>query len=56
MSSGIFEPLPDDASFEDVQYHNYVRQKIERGLEDVAAGRTFSEEELDRRMAKWFAP
>jgi hypothetical protein len=31
----IIEKLPDDASFEDVQYHIYVRQKVERGLSDV---------------------
>ena len=51
----ILEDLPEDVSFEDIQYHIYVRQKIERGLEDVEAGRTLSEEEFDRRMAKWLA-
>lgn len=49
----ILEQLPDDASLEDVQYHIYVRQKIDRGLEDSAAGRTLSEEEFDQRMARW---
>jgi predicted transcriptional regulator len=52
----ILERLPDDASLEDIQYHIYVRQKIEHGLEDVEAGRTLSEEEFDRRMAKWLEP
>lgn len=49
----ILESLPDDASLEDVQYDIYVRQKIQHGLEDLAAGRTLSEEEFDRRMARW---
>jgi len=52
----ILERLPEDASLEDIQYHIYVRQKIEHGLEDVETGRTLSEEEFDRRMAKWLEP
>lgn len=52
----ILERLPDDASLEDIQYHIYVRQKIEHGLEDVEAGRTLSEEEFDQRMARWLEP
>jgi predicted transcriptional regulator len=49
----ILEGLPEDASFDDIQYQIYVRQKIDHGLEDVEAGRTLSEEEFDRRMAKF---
>lgn len=41
----LLDQLPDDASFEDIQYHIYVREKIERGLEDVEAGRVRPEEE-----------
>ena len=52
----ILERLPDDASLEDIQYHIYVRQKIEHGIEDAEAGRTLTEEEFDRRMAKWLEP
>ena len=52
----LLDTIPDEASFEDIQYHIYVRQKIEHGLEDVEAGRTVSEEEFDRRMAKWLEP
>jgi predicted transcriptional regulator len=52
----ILDRLPDDASLEDIQYHIYVRQKIDHGLEDVEAGRTLSEEEFDRRMEKWLEP
>jgi hypothetical protein len=48
--------LPDDASLEDIQYHIYVRQKILRGLEDIEAGRTLSEEEFEARMSKWLEP
>ena len=30
--------LPDDASWDDVMYRIYVRQKIENGLKDVTEG------------------
>jgi len=49
----ILEMLPEDASLEDIQYHIYVRQKIQQGLDDVAAGRVISHEEVQRRLAKW---
>lgn len=49
----ILEKLPEDASLEDIQYHIYVRQKIEQGLEDVAAGRVISHSEVQQRLAKW---
>lgn len=52
----ILERLPEDASLDDIQYHLYVRQKIEHGLEDAEASRTLSQEEFDRRMAKWLQP
>jgi predicted transcriptional regulator len=52
----LLELLPDDASLEDIQYHIYVCQKVERGLEDIEVGRTISEEEFEARMSKWLAP
>lgn len=49
----ILNTLPDGASFEEIQYHIYVRQKIERGLEDIGEGRVLDQEEVERRMLKW---
>ena len=46
------ERLPDDYTMEDVQYHLYVRQKIEWGLEDVRHGCVLGQQEVERRMAK----
>ena len=51
----ILEQLPDDVSFEDVQYHIYVRQKLERGLKDIQEGRVLTHEEVEQRMARWLA-
>ena len=49
----LIERLPDDCTVEDVQYHLYVQQKVERGLEDVRAGRVLSQDEVERPMSKW---
>ena len=49
----ILEQIPDDSSFEDIQYYIYVREKIERGLEDIEKGRIIDQEESERRMSKW---
>ena len=52
----LLDRLPDDASLEDIQYHIYVREKIDRGLADIAAGRTLTEKQFDARMARWLKP
>ncbi len=52
----LLEQLPETASLEDIQYHIYIRQKIDRGLADIEAGRTISEEEFESRMSKWLEP
>ena len=49
----MLDQLPDDASFEDIQYHIYVREKIERGLKDVEEGRVLSQEEVEKGMSRW---
>ncbi len=49
----MLDKIPDDATFEDIQYLIYVRQKIERGLEDIEKGRGISQQEIERRMSKW---
>ena len=47
----LLNQLPKDASLEDIQYHIYVQQKIERGLKDVEIENTLSEQEFDQRMS-----
>ncbi len=38
---------------EDIQYHIYVRQKVQKGLEAAREGRTLTHAEVVRRMARW---
>ncbi len=49
----ILDSLPDNATLEDIQYRIYVRQSIAEGLRDVDEGRVVSQEEVERRMARW---
>jgi predicted transcriptional regulator len=49
----ILEVLPDNASLEDIQYHIYVRQKVEQGLADEAASRVITHEEAMSRLDPW---
>ena len=45
--------LPDDSTLEEIQYHLYVRQKIQKGLQDVDQGKVKTQEEVVSRMKKW---
>jgi len=47
----LVDLLPDDATWEDLQYQIYFRQSVETGLEDSRAGRVVSQEEARRRFA-----
>ena len=49
----ILSQLPDDCSLEDIQYHLYVLQKVEKGLKDSKEGRVYTQEEVEKRMKKW---
>jgi len=49
----LLDAIPDDASFEDIQYHIYVRQKVQRGIEAADRGELVDQKEIEGRMAKW---
>jgi predicted transcriptional regulator len=47
------DKLPENCSWEDVQYHLYAVEKIQKGLKCVEEGRTVSHEEVKKRLGKW---
>jgi predicted transcriptional regulator len=49
----LLDQLPDEVTYEDIQYHIYVQQKIDRGLEASDKGDFVSDEEIERRIARW---
>jgi hypothetical protein len=46
----LIRDLPDAATWDDLMYQIFVRQKIEKGLEDVRAGRTHSHQSIRREF------
>lgn len=49
----MLDGIPNNSTFEDIQYHIYVREKIERGLKDIREDRTISQEEVEKKLARW---
>ena len=49
----LLQKLPEDCTFEDVQYHLYVIEKIRKGIERAESEGAVSQEEVERRLAKW---
>lgn len=45
----LVDELPDDAGWQELRVQVELREKIERGLADIAAGRTKSAEEIERK-------
>lgn len=46
----IIEHLPEQATWDDIMYELYVKQKIEAGLKAADEGRTVSHQEAKKRL------
>lgn len=53
--AAMLEALPDSSSFEDIQYHLYVLEKVNRGLERADSEGVVSHEHAKTRLGKWLA-
>ena len=49
-AKALIEHLPDQASWNDIMYELYVKQKIEAGLIAITEGRTAPHEDVKRRL------
>ena len=49
----LLKKLPDDCTFEDIQYHLYVLDKVRRGLEAADLKGAVSQKEAEERLGKW---
>ena len=50
----ILDQVSPDASYEEIMYSIYLREKIERGLQDVKDGRFVSDEDVEARLGRLF--
>ena len=46
----VIDQLPDGAGWDDLMYELYVREAIDAGLADVAAGRSLTTAEVRARL------
>ena len=46
----ILDRIPDNATWDDIMYEFYVRQKIDASLEAESAGEVVSHEEVEKRF------
>jgi hypothetical protein len=53
----IIDALPDDATWEDVQYAVYVRERVERGRQEALQEKlqidSKDQDEVEIRMQQW---
>ena len=48
--NAVIQSLPNDVTWDEVQYHLYVRQQVESGLAVSDAGRLIDTDEMRRRL------
>ena len=49
----LIEKMPDDCTVEDILYELYLKQKVDKGLQDIQEGRVMKHEEVKQRMSRW---
>ncbi len=50
--AAMLDSLPESSSFEDIQYHLYVLEKVNRGLERAGTEGVVSHEDAKTRLGK----
>ena len=53
--SSMLAALPDDAQFEDIQYHLYVLEKAKRGIERADNEGAIPHDSAKARLGKWLS-
>ena len=51
--SQLLNKLPDNCTYEDIQYHLYVIEKVKKGIESANKNGALSQEEVEKRLEKW---
>ncbi len=49
----LLNTLSDDCTIEDIQYHLYVMEKVQRGIEKAEKEGTIDQEDIERKFSKW---
>ena len=51
----MLQRLPEGSTYEDIQYHLYVLEKVPRGMERIDTEGGVSQEEAEERLNRWIA-
>jgi hypothetical protein len=51
----MLDTLPDDVTWGDLAYRCYLRESIERAEADIAAGREYTQEQVEAEVEAWLA-
>ena len=49
----LLDNLPDDCTLDEVQYHLWVRQRIEEARREIRDGKYFTQEEIEKDFSEW---
>jgi hypothetical protein len=49
----MIDTLPDDVTWEDLQYSIYVRERVDRGRREADLENLLGQDEIDTRMKQW---
>jgi hypothetical protein len=49
----MLDTLPDDVTWEDLQYSIYVRERVERGRREADQEHLLDQNEVESRMNRW---
>ena len=45
--------LPDNATFQDIQYHLFVAEKLNKARNQIKEGKIHSKEAVEKMLEKW---
>lgn len=49
----LLDKLPDECAIEDIQYHLYVVEKIQRGVARADTESALTQADVEKKFSKW---
>ncbi|MFA7123012.1 MAG: hypothetical protein WC212_03160, partial [Candidatus Delongbacteria bacterium] len=46
----LIKKLPDNSTFEDIQYHIYIAEKLKKARQQINEGRVVTQKEAEKRL------
>ena len=53
QTTELLHKLPENSTFEDIQYHLYVIEKVQNGLSQLDSGKHFTHNQAKEKLSKW---